>query len=119
MVNPKKSNAPSKKATSRCNSDTSTKAVGRIEYRISLSFNFNSPHSSRSLEGNPKDDQNGQNPYVNLRGEAVALIEGQENGGTEKIIPIWGEAIVINKRKVKLGEVIIEREELLKPGKLM
>lgn len=31
MVKPKKSNAPSIKATSRSNSDTSTRAVGRTD----------------------------------------------------------------------------------------
>jgi hypothetical protein len=39
------------------------------------------------------------------------LIEGQENGETENIVPIWGEAIVVNKRKVKLGEIVIRKRK--------
>lgn len=65
-------------------------------------------------EGNPKD---GQNPNINPRGEAVALIEGQENGETEKIVPIWGEANSCNKRKIKLGEVVIRKRRIIETKK--
>ena len=43
------------------------------------------------------------------------MIEGQENGETEKIVPICGEAIVVSKRKVKLGELVIRKRRVLKP----
>lgn len=46
------------------------------------------------------------------------MIEGQENGETEKIVPIWGEAIVVNKRKVKLGEVVIRKRRIIETKKI-
>jgi len=46
------------------------------------------------------------------------MIEGQENGETEKIVPICGEAIVVSKRKVKLGELVIRKRRVLKPRRL-
>ncbi|HEY9386785.1 MAG TPA: DUF2382 domain-containing protein [Nitrososphaeraceae archaeon] len=86
-----------------------------IQYHYPTSSSSSLSPPSNSLEGNPKD---GENPKINARGEAVALIEGQENGETEKRIPIWGEAIVVNKRKVQLGEVIIRKRRIIETRKI-
>ena len=37
-----------------------------------------------------------------IRGEVVTLIEGQENNKTEKIVPIWGEEIIVVKEEGKI-----------------
>jgi stress response protein YsnF len=102
--------------------DTITHSVSRhdddnIEYHYppSSSSSSTSPPPSKSSEGNPKD---GKNSNINTRGEAVALIEGQENGETEKMVPIWGEAIVVNKRKVKLGEMAIRKRRIIETKKI-
>jgi stress response protein YsnF len=70
---------------------------------------------SKSSEGNPKE---GKISNINTRGVTVALIEGQENGETEKIVSIWGEAIVVNKRKVKLGEIVIRKRRIIETKKI-
>jgi stress response protein YsnF len=48
----------------------------------------------------------------------VALIEGQENNKTEKIVPIWGEEIIVQKRKVKLGEIVIQKRRIIESKKI-
>jgi stress response protein YsnF len=73
-----------------------------------------STHSQRS-HGNSKHDQN---PNYNIKGEVVALIEGQENNETEKIVPIWGEEIIVQKRKVKLGEIVIRKRRIIESKKI-
>lgn len=100
--------------------DTITHSVSspddeNIEYHYPPSSSSSSPPPSESTNRDSKHDQN---PNINTRGEAVALIEGQENGETEKIVPIWGEAIVVNKRKVKLGEVVIRKRRIIETKKI-
>ena len=36
----------------------------------------------------------------------------------ENVIPIWGEEIIINKRKVKLGEIVIKKYEVTETKKV-
>lgn len=43
------------------------------------------------------------------------VIEGEEE---EKIIPIWGEQIIIDKKMVKLGEIVIKKFKISKIHKL-
>jgi stress response protein YsnF len=33
-------------------------------------------------------------------------------------VPIWGEAIVVNKRKVKLGEIVIRKRSIIETKKI-
>lgn len=40
------------------------------------------------------------------------------NAKDENIIPIWGEEIIINKRMVKLGEIVIKKYELNEKQKI-
>ena len=51
-------------------------------------------------------------------GQKITLIEGQENNKTEKIVPIWGEEIIIQKRKVKLGEIVILKRRIIESKKI-
>jgi stress response protein YsnF len=53
-----------------------------------------------------------------MKGEAIPLIEGQEKSETEKIVPIWGEEIIVKKRKVKLGEIVIRRRRIIENKKI-
>ena len=53
-----------------------------------------------------------------MRGEVIALIEGQENNKNEKIVPIWGEEIIVQKRKVKLGEIVIQKRRIIESKKI-
>jgi stress response protein YsnF len=53
-----------------------------------------------------------------MKGEAIPLIEGQEKSETEKIVPIWGEEIIVRKRKVKLGEIVIRKRRIIENKKI-
>ena len=46
------------------------------------------------------------------------MIEEQENNKTEKIVPIWGEEIIVQKRKVKLGEIVIRKRRIIENKKI-
>ena len=46
------------------------------------------------------------------------MIEEQEKNETEKIVPIWGEEIIVSKRKVKLGEIIIRKRRIIENKKI-
>ena len=46
------------------------------------------------------------------------MIEEQENNKTEKIVPIWGEEIIVQKRKVKLGEIVIRKRRIIESKKI-
>ena len=37
---------------------------------------------------------------------------------TEKIVPIWGEEIIVQKRKVKLGEIVIQKRRIIESKKI-
>jgi hypothetical protein len=47
----------------------------------------------------------------NIKGEVVTLIGGQENNETEKIVPLWGEEIVVSKREVKIRRYCNSKEK--------
>ena len=61
----------------------------------------------------PNQIQEYYDSNYNTKGEAVVLIEGQEKNETEKIVPIWGEEIIVRKRKVKLGEIVIRKRRII------
>jgi stress response protein YsnF len=86
-----------------------------MEYHYSTtsssSSSPDSPSSNRSSKHNP-------NSNFNIKGETVALIEGQEKNETERVVPIWGEEIVVSKRKVKIGEVVIRRRRIIETKKI-
>jgi stress response protein YsnF len=94
-----------------------------IEYHYphSSSFSSDSPDlsSSSKLSAEKSRNQNRYHDYnYNIEGELVPLIEGQEKNETEKIVPIWGEEIIVTKRKVKLGEIIIRKRRIIKNKKI-
>jgi len=97
-----------------------SKIKGTIAHSVSGSDDDNieyhyPPSTSQGSHGNSKHDQNSD---YNIRGEVVALIEGQENNETEKIVPIWGEEIIVQKRKVKLGEIVIRKRRIIESKKI-
>ena len=98
-----------------------SKIKGTIAHSVSgsddhnIEYHYPPSTSSQGSHGNPKHDQNSD---YNIRGEVVALIEGQENNETEKIVPIWGEEIIVQKRKVKLGEIVIRKRRIIESKKI-
>jgi hypothetical protein len=61
-----------------------------IEYYSPTSSSSTSSSSSSSTSPPPsRSPKDGQIPNIDPKGEAAALIEGQENGETERIVPIW------------------------------
>ena len=94
---------------------------GTIAHSVSLLMtivsNIHYPPStpSQRSHGNLKHDQNSN---YKIRGEVVALNEGQENNKTEKIVPIWGEEIIVQKRRVKLGEIVIRKRRIIESKKI-
>jgi stress response protein YsnF len=93
----------------------STSDDDNIEYHHPPSPSSSSSSTPQSSNGNSKHDQY---PNIDNRGDSVVLIEGQQNGETEKIVPIWGEAIVVSKRKVKLGEIVIRKRRVVETKKI-
>ena len=74
--------------------------------------------SKPSVEKSESQNQYHDDNYNNREGELVPLIEGQEKNETEKIVPIWGEEIIVSKRKVKLGEIIIRKKRIIENKKI-
>jgi stress response protein YsnF len=96
-----------------------------IEYHYPHSSSSDSPDSpdlssssTHSAKKSGSQNQYHDDNYNNREGELVPLIEGQEKNGTEKIVPIWGEEIIVSKRKVKLGEIIIRRRRIIENKKI-
>lgn len=80
-----------------------------------IEYHYPPSTPSQRSHGNSKHDQNSN---YKIKGEVVALIEGQENNETEKIVPIWGEEIIVQKRKVKLGEIVIRKRRIVESKKI-
>jgi len=88
-----------------------------IEYRYPAALFSSSQASKGKSPPDPRDE------YDNLHnggGELVALIEGEQdnNKETERTVPIWGEEIIISKRKIKLGEVVIRKRRIVENRKI-
>jgi stress response protein YsnF len=106
--------------------DTVTHSIASDDSNIEYHY----PHSSSSTNSPDlsstsdlsADKSRNQNQYhddnYNREGELVPLIEGQEKNGTEKIVPIWGEEVIVSKRKVKLGEIIIHKRRIIENKKI-
>jgi stress response protein YsnF len=83
-----------------------------IEYRHADSSRnvVGSSSSSQTHDENlRRDDQGVHNHDADTDDQAIPLMEGQEKNETEKTVPIWGEEILVTKRKVKLGEIVIKK----------
>jgi stress response protein YsnF len=78
-----------------------------IEYRYPAS-----PLSTQASKDNSLSHAGG--------GELAPLLEGQQdnNNETERTIPIWGEEIIVSKRKIKLGEVVIRKRRIVENRKI-
>jgi stress response protein YsnF len=93
--------------------DSITADDSNIEYR------YPNPSSTTDLSADNSRSQNQYHDYnYDTEGELVPLIEEQEKNETEKIVPIWGEEIIVSKRKVKLGEIIIRKRRIIENKKI-
>jgi len=94
--------------------DSITADDSNIEYR------YPNPSSTSDLSADISRSQNQYHDYNydTEGGELVPLIEEQEKNETEKIVPIWGEEIIVSKRKVKLGEIIIRKRRIIENKKI-
>lgn len=101
-----------------------SKLKGTIAHSITaddsnIEYRYPNPSSTSDLSA---DNSRSQNQYhdanYDTEGELVPLIEGREKNGTEKIVPIWGEEIIVSKRKVKLGEIIIRKRRIIENKKI-
>jgi stress response protein YsnF len=93
--------------------DSITADDSNIEYR------YPNPSSTSDLSADNSRSQNQYHDYnYDTEGELVPLIEEEEKNETEKIVPIWGEEIIVSKRKVKLGEIIIRKRRIIENKKI-
>lgn len=86
-----------------------------------IEYHYPTSSSNKLSEDNSKDNPNQKHHTLvdfSTKGETVSLIEGQEKSETEKIVPIWGEEIVVRKRKVKLGEIVIRKRRVIASKKI-
>ena len=85
-----------------------------------IEYHYPTSSSNKLSEDNSKNNPNQKHHILDFstKGETVSLIEGQEKSETEKIVPIWGEEIVVRKRKVKLGEIVIRKRRVIASKKI-
>ncbi len=85
-----------------------------------IEYHYPPSSSTEPSKGNSKHSPNQKYHDLDFstKGEAVSLIEGQEKNETEKIVPIWGEEIIVSKRKVKLGELMIRKRRVTESKKI-
>lgn len=103
-----------------------SKVRDTIAHRISASDDdnieyYHLPSSPEYSNGSSNPNQTIQEYYdsnYNTKGEAVVLTEGQEKNETEKVVPIWGEEIIVRKRKVKLGEIVIRKRRIIESRRI-
>src|SRR5215218_5451290 len=101
-----------------------SKLKGTIAHSITaddsnIEYRYPNPSSTSDLSADNSRSQNQYYDYnYDTEGEIVPLIEGQEKNETEKIVPIWGEEIIVSKRKVKLGEIIIRKRRIIENKKI-
>jgi stress response protein YsnF len=98
-----------------------SKIKGTIAHSVSgsdddnIEYHYPPSTPSQRSHGNSKHDQNSN---YKTKGEVVALNEGQENNKTEKVVPIWGEEVIVQKRRVKLGEIVIRKRRIIESKKI-
>src|SRR5919107_94775 len=101
-----------------------SKLKGTITHSITaddsnIEYRYPNPSSTSDLSADNSKSQNQYHDYnYDTEGEIVPLVEGQEKNETEKIVPIWGEEIIVSKRKVKLGEIIIRKRRIIENKKI-
>ena len=102
-----------------------SKLKGTIAHSITaddsnIEYRYPNPSSTSDLSADNSKSQNQYHDYnYDTEGEIVPLVEGQEkNEIEEKIVPIWGEEIIVSKRKVKLGELMIRKRRVTESKKI-
>ncbi len=104
--------------------DTVAHSISDGDSNIEYHYPHSSPDSpdlsstSNLSAGNSRSQKPLYDDDYNIEGELLPLIEGQEQDGTEKIVPIWGEEIIVSKRKIKLGEIIIRKRRIIENKKI-
>lgn len=69
-------------------------------------------YSRRKIKKRDEQHQEQQYSPKSTICEQIPLVDNSNLDGTseiEKVIPIWGEEIVVNKRTVKIGEIVIKK----------
>lgn len=77
--------------------------------------------SSSSESSNDKSRPTPSQEYYNSEYDTkreVVLIDEQKKNETEKIVPIWGEEIIVQKRRVKLGEIVVRKRRIIESKKI-
>ncbi len=99
-----------------------TEIFSKIKHKITDAFsNEKDKHSSEEIPSShdieiirQKNDPNIE--YKNNSNEQIVPLYPDENNYNhpreENIVPIWGEEIIINKRMVKLGEIVIKKYQI-------
>ena len=100
--------------------DTIAHSVSASDEDNNIEYHYPPSSLIEPSRNDSKRDSNQKNHDSNfsMKGEAIPLIEGQEKSETEKIVPIWGEEIIVKKRKVKLGEIVIRRRRIIENKKI-
>jgi stress response protein YsnF len=100
--------------------DTIAHSVSASDEDNNIEYHYPPSSPIEPSRNGSKRDLNQKNHGSNfiMKGEAIPLIEGQEKSETEKIVPIWGEEIIVRKRKVKLGEIVIRKRRIIETKKI-
>ena len=80
-------------------------------------------HQPDEIEVKKYDEHSNEKNNTNQNKKLVPFIVGGENndefgGKEEHIIPLWGEEITINKKMVKIGEIVIRKYEINEKQKI-
>jgi stress response protein YsnF len=77
-----------------------------------------SSSESSNDKSRPTPSQEYYNSEYDTKREEVVLIDEQKKNETEKIVPIWGEEIIVQKRRVKLGEIVVRKRRIIESKKI-
>jgi stress response protein YsnF len=80
-------------------------------------------HQLGDIEIKKYKEQSNKENQNHLNGKLVPFhLDGKnenvDNANEKNIIPIWGEEIIVNKRMVKLGEIVIKKYEINEKQKI-
>jgi stress response protein YsnF len=107
-----------------------TEIFSKIKHKITDAFSHEKDkdkHSTEEIHDShdieiiyQKNDSNVEN--LNNSNELIVPLSIDENNSNttrdENIVPIWGEEIIINKRMVKLGEIVLKKYQINEKKKI-
>ncbi len=95
------------------------------EQKSTNSSTYNSEHEQKDSEKalalkSSETSTNTNQIQVSRENNYIDGVKEEEEGdvGEEQIIPIWGEQIIINKKIIKLGEIVIKKTKTLERRRL-